>query len=299
MDEKKKCNRCKNMIDLDEYKIKKDGTYQKICIKCNLKVKKYRLPKVISVDTSKDEEVSVDTSKDEEVFNDEDSSTDSSEEEQEVYVNSRLCVHGKLKWQCIDCGGKNICEHRKIKRFCVECNPDYSCAICKEVGVGSRSKFHPYCFKCYRFINPEIKLPRKYMMKEHHLRDALDEDFDNVKLIYNMTPDDDNSFYIPDVRIDFITHTIIIDCMKEKLTADKINNYRKSKTNLSDKPIVVICFNPDKTKKLQGCFKETKGGFPSLIKKEWHKRIKVLGRLIEKYEKNTRRDVTIECLFLD
>ena len=162
MDDKKRCNRCLHLLTLDKFKAKKDGNYQKLCIDCNDKVKKYRTPVKSStspighIDPIGDNkspknilENSVIGQSD--IYTTHDTKDETTHDtKHEIKENKRFCVHKKLKWHCVECGSDNICSHKKIKRFCIECTPSYSCVVCKEIGVGIRARFHPYCFRCYR-----------------------------------------------------------------------------------------------------------------------------------------------------
>ena len=66
------------------------------------------------------------------------------------------------------------------------------------------------------------------MTKEHHIRDYLLEDFDNVKLFFNKV----NNNNTIDVRIDRLTHNIIVECVSEKLSDETIKNYRNTKSEI-------------------------------------------------------------------
>ena len=38
-----------------------------------------------------------------------------------------ICIHGKCKYFCRECGGSQICEHNKIKSYCKECKGSQIC----------------------------------------------------------------------------------------------------------------------------------------------------------------------------
>ena len=60
---------------------------------------------------------------------------------------SQICIHGKNKKNCKECGGLNICIHGKIKSYCKECGGSQICihgkrkSNCKECG-GSNICIH-------------------------------------------------------------------------------------------------------------------------------------------------------------
>ena len=98
------------------------------------------------------------------------------------------------------------------------------------------------------------------MIKEHHLRDALKEEFKGVELIFNKKIDDGCSKRRPDVRIECMTHTVMIECDEEqhKNTSCEEKRIMEIFQDLGGRPLVVIRFNPDKYGKCQGCFKLSK-----------------------------------------
>ena len=58
-----------------------------------------------------------------------------------VIINDKyICVHGKCKYFCKECGGSRICEHDRIKYFCKKCKGSQICKHdrvkynCKECG---------------------------------------------------------------------------------------------------------------------------------------------------------------------
>lgn len=87
-----------------------------------------------------------------------------------------------------------------------------ACINCLHVYVNKRSKFHPYCFRCYCVLNPDVDIPKRYKMKEHHMRDALKHEFPTTTLIFDKKVDNGCSSRRPDVRIECLTHTIIVEC---------------------------------------------------------------------------------------
>ena len=78
---------------------------------------------------------------------------------------SGICEHGRRKSTCKKCGGASICEHGRRKSQCVTCTPKNACQNCFQVFINSKYRFKPYCFRCFCVLNPDVDIPRKYMIK--------------------------------------------------------------------------------------------------------------------------------------
>jgi len=123
-----KCSTCNVNLDLDKFKQNLNGSYQKTCIKCLEKTKKYR-------DENKC------------LHNKERSKCKICKED--GTGGSSICEHNILRSRCKTCkengvGGASICKHN-INRFC--------CKICKEDGIGGvsiceHSKRRSLCKEC-------------------------------------------------------------------------------------------------------------------------------------------------------
>jgi len=236
---------------------------------------------------------------------------------------SQICEHGKQKSQCKECGGNQICEHslqrsrckkcrgggicehNKQRPDCIICHPEKACQNCKYVYVKSSYRFHPYCFQCYCVLNPDEDIPRKFMIKENYLRKELKNYFFDDELVFNKIIDDGCSLRRPDVRIELLTHTIIIENDEEQHKNTSCENKRTMElfTALGNRPLVMIRFNPDKyTKngvKVQGCFKDNKTSL-SINKEEWNKRINELISEIHYHMDNIpEKEVTTEYMYYD
>ena len=57
----------------------------------------------------------------------------------ECGTGNDLCSHGREKYNCVECGGTSICEHGKRRRRCVECG---GAAICEH------NKNRQNCLEC-------------------------------------------------------------------------------------------------------------------------------------------------------
>jgi len=239
-----------------------------------------------------------------------------------------LCIHNRDKYQCKDCNGSRICIHKKRNTTCIECNgsqlcnhkiqkhncricdppihPENWCSLCKYVNI-RYSLYKPYCFNCYCVQNPDAKIKYQYKLKEHHLRDTLKESYPKINMVFDKRIDEGCSLRRPDVRIECLTHTLIIECDENKHNGYSCENKRTMELfqDLGNRPIVFLRFNPDSYKDekgntVQGCFKKTKTIDQSLQKNEWHRRIKLLKERIDHHIKNIpTKEVTIEQLFYE
>jgi len=224
---------------------------------------------------------------------------------------SEMCQHGKRRRRCKDCNGHEICKHNKYKINChicdIDIHPDNWCKLCKFVNV-AQSPYNPYCFVCYCVVNPDIEIPRQYKLKEHHLRDSLKELYPNIKMVFDKKVDDGCSLRRPDVRIECLTHTIIIECDENKHQGYSCENKRIMEIfqDLGNRPIVFLRFNPDSYKNINtkkiipSCFEKTQQRRNSLNKREWDRRIKLLNDRIKYYLNNCPpKEVMVEHLFYE
>lgn len=164
----------------------------------------------------------------------------------------------------------------------------------------NHKKYQPCCFKCYCVLNPDIEIPRRYKVKETHLKEAIEEfNFINDKRIEGGC-----SSRRPDFLLDLNLFTLIVECDENGHsgynTTCEIAKLNDTFTDLADRPIVLLRFNPDNYQG-KSCFdKECK-----LMKTEWNKRIKVLKASIKKWIEFSKRDcipseqITTELLFFD
>lgn len=186
-----------------------------------------------------------------------------------------LCEHNKLKKHCIICSPVN-CEHNIRKGVCIHCSPDIGCENCKHNIRSSIKTYRPYCFACYCVLNPDIEIKRRFKLKETHLREALVE----YNFINDKTIEGGCSRRRPDFLIDLYTHVLIVECDENchggYNTTCEVAKLNETFTDLADRPLVILRFNPDKYEG-KSCF----DGDGKLVKKEWNKRIQVLKRRID------------------
>ena len=134
-----------------------------------------------------------------------------------------------------------------------------------------------------------MDIPRRYKMREHHLRDALKTEFPEVHMVFDKKVDNGCSRRRPDVRIEQLTHSIIVECDENQHRNYSCENKRTMELfrDLGNRPMVLIRFNPDSYVRgetsVEGCFKKTKSGAVSIRKKEWNRRIAELTNTIHHY----------------
>jgi hypothetical protein len=132
-------------------------------------------------------------------------------------------------------------------------------------------------------LNPDIEIPRRYKLKEHHMREALQQNFPNTQMTFDKRVSDGCSTFRPDVLIDN-GFPIIIECDENRHRGASYSCENKRLMtlfqDLGNRPLRVIRFNPDcytdaSGIKYKSCFKATTKGL-SVDKKEWARRIGVL-----------------------
>ena len=130
--------------------------------------------------------------------------------------------------------------------------------------------------------------------------DALKEHFPETKMVFDKKVDGGCSRRRPDVRIECLTHTIVIECDENAHKGYSCETKRTMEIfqDLGSRPVVFLRFNPDKCGG-QTCFTTTKTGALSLNKREWNTRIKVLVETVKQYIPVQEKSVEIVHLFYD
>lgn len=196
---------------------------------------------------------------------------------------SIFCEHNKVKYICKDCGGSAFCNHDKRKDLCIICNPKIACENCKLNVKSSNKTYHPYCFNCYCVLNPEIEIVRRYKTKENLLAEALKYMNLDIEFIQDKKIEGGCSLRRPDFLFECLTHTVITECNENNHTGYdticEIAKLNEQFTDLADRPMIIINFNPDYSKETKtSCF-DSEG---KLIKEELNKRIKVLEKELKR-----------------
>lgn len=167
-------------------------------------------------------------------------------------------------------------------------------------------RFHPYCFRCYCVLNPDTDIPCQYKLREHYLRDALRESFPGLEMVFDQPVDGGCSKKRPDVRIECLTHTVVIECDEGQHKSYQCENKRVMELfqDLGNRPLVVVRFNPDSytegSKQITGCFNVARSGAFSPNKQEWDWRLRELRRALNRHLRSVpEKDITIQNLFYD
>ena len=227
-----------------------------------------------------------------------------------VICANKKCVHGVVKYNCKDCKGTNVCKHDLLKYCCricdIDVHPHNWCSLCKYVNI-KQSNYKPYCFYCHCILHPDKKISRRYKLKEHYLKDLILLKFPDINAIFDKVVNGGCSQRRPDILIDRLTHSIIIECDEYQHSGiiKECENYRISLLfkDLGDRPMVVLRFNPDNYKNkygklVKGCFTKTTKADNSIQKKEWERRTTKLFKYISFYIDNIpNKEFTINYLF--
>ena len=214
---------------------------------------------------------------------------------------SGLCIHNHSKASCSKCLSNQYCVHRKFKGRCYLCHinthPQNFCQLCKYIYI-KESPYKPHCFRCFCYLNPDKKIPRKYMMKENFINEYLQKEFPNITIVHNKKIEDGCSILRPDWSIHCGEYGIVIECDEDKHKAYTCES-RRIMTIFQDFgniPLVVLRFNPDEYEGKE-CFEFDEKNCLSPTE-EWNKRKIVLKNRIEYYLKNKPiKELTLEYIF--
>ncbi len=209
---------------------------------------------------------------------------------------NQICIHDKEKSTCRECDGSSFCEHNKLRYYCIICTPKHACQECKSVRVEKRSMCYPLCQPCFCNTYPDHEKSTLYKIKERYLRDELRVRFpdNNINIIFDKAVDGGCSKKRPDVLIDLLLYSIIIECDEDQHKNYECENKRTMQLfeDLGKRPLILIRFNPDsyteKRKKIKGCFEPLtniedihKKKFYDINKEEWKRRIDILEEVIK------------------
>jgi hypothetical protein len=246
---------------------------------------------------------------------------------------SEICVHGKQKSNCKECGGSGICSHNKFRSSCKECSGCGICihnkfrSSCKQCG-GSQlckstfcetrkninKKYNGYCARCYIHLFPNEPISRNYKTKEYAVLEFIRNTYPEHTWINDKAIDGGCSKKRPDIFLDLLTHSIIIE-IDENQHRD-YDNCELKRINLlfedlGDRHIVFIRFNPDDyldkdNNKITSCWGIDRNGLSSVKKSkrnEWEQRLNTLKNIVDRYlninEIDVSEPITIDHIFYD
>ena len=173
----------------------------------------------------------------------------------------------------------------------------------------SKTKYRGYCFRCFMYIFPDEPISKYYKIKEKHVSDYITQQFPHISLILDNQIDGGCSRKRPDIFIECLTYSIIIEVDEDQHSDYSCENKRMMQLfkDLGDRPIIFIRFNPDKYidkdgKSIKSCFKYHKTtGVPMIAdENKWTQRLETLKEKIQYYLDNIpNKEVTIENLYYD
>ena len=221
---------------------------------------------------------------------------------------SSFCHHDKHQSICVECGGYQICHHNKQRNQCRDCysHPQNFCQICTNVYVRN-SRWYPLCFRCHHLTHPDESLPRRFKQKQHIIEDYVSAYCPGYDFIYDQPIQGGCSKKKPDMFLDCLTHSLIVEIDEDQHQDYQCENKRMMElfTDLANRPLVVLRFNPDKYVNQginhRGLFQfDGKNVVQIVDNQDLVQRIMELIRTIKYHVENVpTKDVTIEKLFFD
>jgi hypothetical protein len=164
-------------------------------------------------------------------------------------------------------------------------------------------QYKDYCFRCFIYEFPDQKISKNYKVKEKYVTDYLEETFPN-KFIFDKTVGG-CSKRRPDAYLDLYTHIIIVECDENQHTdydiTCEIARINELFTDLGDRPIVFIRFNPDAYSNKPSSFKYHKTSGVPMIRdiNEWNGRLEILKNCIDQYIQTIPSETKFKYLFYD
>lgn len=180
--------------------------------------------------------------------------------------------------------------------------------LCEAVG---KDQYKGYCTRCFIHLFPEESIVKNYKTKEAAVTQFIKECFPDRQLITDKKVEGGCSRFRPDILFDCLTHSVILEVDENQHDTYDCTCENKRLmtlfTDLGERPIVMIRFNPDDYITKDGstvpsCFKYTKKQqLPSVgYQKEWESRLATLKSVLEWHLENVpTREVTVEHLYYD
>jgi hypothetical protein len=168
-------------------------------------------------------------------------------------------------------------------------------------------KYRGYCSRCFMYTFPDEPIAFNYKIKEKHVTDFINQEFKDYNPIFDKQINGGCSKKRPDIFIDQLTHSIIIEVDEDQHENYACENKRLMELfqDLGNRPIVLIRFNPDKyidknNKTIKSCFKYHKKTGVPIIDNEtiWKERLETLKTTINKNLDNIpEKEVLVEHLY--
>jgi len=173
------------------------------------------------------------------------------------------------------------------------------------------SKYNGYCLRCFLYIHPDHKISKNYRIKEGHVADFLNKQFDKNNIVHDQRILGGCSKRRPDFLIDMLTHSIVVEVDESQHNRSVYNCENKRLMeifqDLGNRPLVIIRFNPDgyiddKGVKHVSCFSMHKKLDVPYVKekKEWEERLQTLHKIVRQHIKTIpSKEITLEFLYFD
>jgi uncharacterized protein YajQ (UPF0234 family) len=206
--------------------------------------------------------------------------------------------------KCITCNNKTSIfnyENEKVGLYCGDCKlenminiKDTKCKIHLCDTQVSNKQYKGYCLRCFIHNFPDSNIIRDYGTREDKVTEFIKNEFKDLNINYNKQIQGGCSQTRPDIFIDCLTHSVIIEVdehqhkSKSYTPECEIQRINNLFTDLADRPIIFIRFNPDsyinkKGKLIKSCFEYTEDkGLPK-ANKTLQPRLNKLKENIEKY----------------
>jgi hypothetical protein len=212
-----------------------------------------------------------------------------------INIKNKKCVNCNIKQPNFNYDGK------KDVLYCSDCKLDdmidvknKKCKIYLCNTQISNKQYKGYCVRCFIHTFPDSKIIRDYGTREAKVTEFIKKEFKDVNITYNKQIQGGCSDHRPDIFIDCLTHSVIIEVDEHQhkrgnsySTRCEIRRLNELFTSLADRPIVFIRFNPDSyttksDKIIKSCFEYTEDkGLPK-ANKTLQSRLKKLKEEIEK-----------------
>ena len=154
-------------------------------------------------------------------------------------------------------------------------------------------RYKGFCLRCFIYNFPDSKIIRDYGTREAKVSEFIKETYKDLNITYNKQINGGCSQHRPDIFIDCLTHSIIIEVDEHQHKNGKsytqeceLRRLNNLFTDLADRPIVFIRFNPDsyinqENKLVKSCFDYTEDkGLPK-ANKTLQTRLKKLKEVID------------------
>ena len=202
------------------------------------------------------------------------------------------------------------CVKHKLENMIDVRNKKCKTPLCN-LSIGK--KYKGYCLRCFVYTFPDSKIIRDYGTREAKVVDFIKKEFKELNITYNKQIQGGCSLNRPDIFIDCLTHSVIIEVDEHQHkksntynTKCDIRRVNELYTDLADRPIIFIRFNPDsytnsKNELIKSCFEYTEDkGLPKAIMKTLTLRLNKLKEEIKKHIKLIpNKNITIIKLFYD